>query len=334
MLLNMSNFSFLDMALLCHPILALLPNLSSKTQPKASRRQYLAFSFLALLAFRYYTLSTTPPPTVSTPHTTDLCQTHDLPNPIAHLYPSNATGTLNGTIAVLPIPLRLARSLIPAQYTILTRAYTHLLPNFPADMYPAILQAVHDHEVQAFGYLIPDFTRAGIEFPFLDMFADGTSYKWAPSLLMTAGHSIALKGARDYGTNAFPASFDPACDAYRSVPDQPVGTTKFEARDVHGEAHVSTLFEKSEGWTYPLQFFMNVTNQPTFADGKTCDNMIRLFNTSVTREIETVRGSVKARIPPLREERVWDGVEGIRFDSAFIENNYLPCENFKGYGEA
>ena len=37
------------------------------------------------------------------------------PNPIANLYPFNVTGTMNSTITVLPIPLTLARSLVPAQ---------------------------------------------------------------------------------------------------------------------------------------------------------------------------------------------------------------------------
>ncbi|KAF2624522.1 hypothetical protein BU25DRAFT_154964 [Macroventuria anomochaeta] len=328
---NMLDLSLLDLALICHPILALLPHLYSKTQPKASRRQYLALSFLALFAFRYHTTSN-PPPILTTPLDTDLCQTYDLPNPIAHLYPGNATGTLNGTISVLPIPLTLARQLIPSQYTILTSAYQHLLPDFPADAYPAILQAVHDHGVQAFGYKIPDFTRAGIEFPFLDMFDDGTSFKWAPSLLMTAGHEIALKGAMDYGTHTFPASFDPACDAYRSTGAP--GTTSFSATSFSSIASISTTFAPAEGWTYPLQFYKNITNQPTFADGKTCDNMIRLFNTSVTTSIETVRGSVRAKIPPFEREEVWEGVEGIRLDSAFLENNYLSCEGFRGYGSS
>ncbi|KAJ4336357.1 hypothetical protein N0V87_005508 [Didymella glomerata] len=261
-----------------------------------------------------------------------LCQTHDLPNPIAHLYPGNATGTLNGTISVLPIPLSLARSLIPSQYTILTSAYLSLLPSFPADMYPAILQAVHDHEVQAFGYKIPDFTRTGIEFPFVDMFNDGTSFKWNPALLMTAGHEIALKGAGDYGIDVFPAQFDPSCDAYRAGSKH--SETVFAAASENGKASVETVFEASHSaeWTFPLEFFKNVTNQPIFADGKTCDNMIRLFNTTVTTSIETVVGTVRARIPPFREEKIWEGVEGIRLDSAFIENNYLSCESFRGYG--
>ncbi|KAF3042641.1 hypothetical protein E8E12_004271 [Didymella heteroderae] len=333
MLVNMPAVSILDVALLCHPIVALVPSLSNKSQARTSRRQYLTLSFLALLALRYYTASNPPPALLTTPEMS-LCQTHDLPNPIAHLYPGNATGTLNGTISVLPIPLSLARSLIPSQYTILTFAYQSLLPSFPADMYPAILQAVHDHEVQAFGYKIPDFTRTGIEFPFIDMFNDGTSFKWNPALLMTAGHEIALKGAGDYGIDVFPAAFDPVCDAYRSA-SKP-GETTFAATSESGKASIETVFASSSssdaGWTYPLSFFANVTNQPIFADGKTCDNMIRLFNTSVTTSIETVVGTVKAQIPPFSGQQVWEGVEGIKLDSAFIENNYLPCESFRGYG--
>ncbi len=329
----MFALSLLDLALLCHPILALLPSFYSKSQTKASRRQYIALSFLSLLAYRYYSTATASPPLSVTQPSVSNCRTHDLPNPIAHLYPGNATGTLNGTITVLPIPLTLARSLIPAQHRILTNAYRTLLPSFPADMYPAILQAVHDHEVQAFSYVIPDFTRAGIEFPFVDLLGDGTSFKWAPTLLLSAGHEIALQGARDYGTNTFPAAFEPECDAYSAVVGEP-GMTAFEARSVDGAAEVTTRFERVPQIAYGLDFFKNVTNQPTFADGRSCDNMIRLFNTSVTTGIEEVRGSVRARLPPFVKEEIWDGVEGIRLDSAFIENNYLPCEGFRGYGES
>jgi len=222
---NMLDLGLVDMALLCYPILALLPSLCPKAQLRIPGKQSLIFSFLALLAFRCYTSSSPSKPVRSSISSeVESCRTHDLPNPIAHLYPGNATGTLNGTISVLPIPLALARTLIPSQYGILTHAYRTLLPNFPADMYPAILQALHDHEVQAFGYKIPDFTRTGIEFPFLDMFGDGTSFKWVPSLLMSAGHEVALKGAMDYGTNTFPASFDPPCDAYRNMPGKPAGS--------------------------------------------------------------------------------------------------------------
>jgi len=88
-----------------------------------------------------------------------LCQSQSSPNPIASTYPTNATGTLNGTIAVIPIALDLARQMIPSQYRIMEHAYRALLPSsFPKNMYPAFLQAVHDHDVQASGLPIPDFS--------------------------------------------------------------------------------------------------------------------------------------------------------------------------------
>jgi hypothetical protein len=120
-----------------------------------SNLQYFVFSFLSLLMLRYAssTYFTTP-----NQFLLDACTTVDQPNPIASLFPNNATGTLNGTIAILPIPLKLARKLIPSQYGILEHAYRALLPSFPEGMYPAIVQAVHDHDVQAFGYKIDDFT--------------------------------------------------------------------------------------------------------------------------------------------------------------------------------
>lgn len=152
---------------------------------------------------------------------------------------------------------------------------------------------------------------------------------------MTAGRDIALKGAMDYGTNVFASAFDPPCDAYRSVPSKHKSTTQFSAKSTNASAvSVNTLFSATHESPYPLSFFKNVTNQVTFADGKTCDNMIRLFNASVStspNKIETVRGSVKARLPPFTEQQEWKGVYGVRLNTAFIENNYLPCENFGAY---
>ncbi|RMZ68749.1 isoflavone reductase family [Pyrenophora seminiperda CCB06] len=310
----------LDLALLCHP--------------------YFLFSFLVLLGIRYASSTPTAPHVVQEVARDLLCQSQDQPNPIASVYPNNATGTLNGTISVLPISLELARELIPSKYKILEHAYRHLLPTFPEGMYPAILQAVHDHGVQASGFQIADFSRAGIEFPFLDLLGDNsTSFKWAPSLLMSADNAIALKGAADYGTNIFPATFEPSCDAYRAVPDaKEAGTTFFSADSLNtSAASITTEFSVTdEESLLPLSFFMNVTNQVMFADGKSCDNMIRLFNTSVTtspNKIERVKGTVRAKILPFKEDQYWQDACGIRLDTSFIENNYLPCENFRGYGD-
>jgi hypothetical protein len=162
----------LDLALVCHPILAYLTTRYPKMGVDDSKKRFFYFSFLAILALRYsvtaqqQTANITAAANLNTTEPAapiaDLCPTHDQPNPIAHIYPNNATGVLNGTVSVLPIPLTLARQLIPPQYRILEHAYRALLPDFPADMYPAVLQAVHDHEVQAFGYKIADFSVRSI----------------------------------------------------------------------------------------------------------------------------------------------------------------------------
>jgi hypothetical protein len=86
------------------------------------------------------------------------CVSKSQDNPIASTYPTDVTGTLNGTISILPLPMALARSIIPSKYTILTDAYRALLPHFPSDMYPAILQVVHDHDVRYGDYRLDDFS--------------------------------------------------------------------------------------------------------------------------------------------------------------------------------
>ena len=152
---------------------------------------------------------------------------------------------------------------------------------------------------------------------------------------MTSNHEIALKGAGDYGTNTFPATFEPGCDAYKAVSNSKTpGTTYFRASSLEGAESLSTLFAPTEAEAFPFEFFKNATNQPTFADGKTCDNMIRLFDTSVSmapNRIERVVGTVRAHIHPFTGEQEWREVHGLRLDSAFVENNYLDCESFRGY---
>jgi hypothetical protein len=56
--------------------------------------------------------------------------------------------------------LETARRLIPPHYGILEKAYRTLIPNFPDGMYPVMVQAAHDHDVQfrAYGVTIDDFS--------------------------------------------------------------------------------------------------------------------------------------------------------------------------------
>lgn len=72
-----------------------------------------------------------------------------------------------------------------------------------------------------------------------------------------------------------------------------------------------------------------------FASGDTCDNMIRFFNTTIStgdRAPVGVHGNVTAQVPSLAGTSSFEGVYGIKVDTAFIENNYLPCNSLKGYG--
>lgn len=147
----------LDLALLCHPVLALLTIQRSKMQTQQSFWQFFLLSFVSLLAIRYVS-STDTTPQISNSIAASVCESKDQPNPIASIYPNNATGVLNGTISVVPISLDVARQLIPPQYRILEHAYRHLLPSFPKNMYPAVVQAVHDHDIQASGFKVPDFS--------------------------------------------------------------------------------------------------------------------------------------------------------------------------------
>jgi hypothetical protein len=90
---------------------------------------------------------------------TDVCTSADQPNPIAALYPDLISGTLNGTTMIIPIDLTLAQSLVP-EHAILESSYRSLLPSFPKGMYPLMVSAKHDHDVQlaAYNLSMADFT--------------------------------------------------------------------------------------------------------------------------------------------------------------------------------
>jgi hypothetical protein len=91
------------------------------------------------------------------------CTPYSQPNPIASQYPGNVTGTVNATLVLLPIPFALARSIIPAKYAILKNAYRSLLPNFPEDQYPAMLQMIRDHDIRYQGInALEDFSVSNL----------------------------------------------------------------------------------------------------------------------------------------------------------------------------
>lgn len=176
----------------------------------------------------------------------------------------------------------------------------------------------------------------GFEFPFLDLLGDGySSFRWAPEQLITSDHLIALAGSRDYGTVVSPAAWDPPCDAYRAQPD---GSTYFKGQSIDSSEFVEVEMSRLKDMKlnpYPLELFKNITNQPTFANSSTCDNMIRWFNTSMSVgefAPRPVLGRIKANAFPYKGvDKEWTDVYGVQVATPFIENNYLDCQSMKGY---
>ena len=241
---------------------------------------------------------------------------------------------------------------------ILIHAIRAILPHFPPDKYPLVLSTQIDHDIRGPGGLqAPDFTSAQFRFPFIDLLGDGYStFSYIPDVLVSE-NPIAIAGAKAYEENVIPATFDPPKDPYAQVPGNRDGAFFFNAKRIGSlvlppKVDLSTtyLVQRPQGpygriGSYPLDFYTNVTNQPTFgcADSTcllTCDNMIRFFGTNLTRgpyAPQGITGDVTltpqsfSGVTSLPHGGTFRGVKGARFDVAFIENNFRDCREFKGY---
>ncbi|KAL8419345.1 hypothetical protein RB594_002535 [Gaeumannomyces avenae] len=277
------------------------------------------------------------------------CVSNSAPNTISTKFPNSATGVINGSLVVVPIPMADARAAVPAQWGILEGALKANLPDFPEGMYPLFIQAVQDHDLKmhAFNIDIPDFARVSLEFPFIDLLGDGyTSFRWAPEMLLTASNPIAVSGSADYGAKAHPATFDPECDGYKASPDSSSTTTTFAASaPATGASFSLSVSPDAYGdapFGLPVAFFVNATNQPTFANGTTCSNMIRMFDQSLFADgrgadPRPVAGTITAAGmgPGLLSWSEADAPRqafGIQVATPFAENNYIPCHDLQGHG--
>ncbi|RYO95698.1 hypothetical protein DL766_004938 [Monosporascus sp. MC13-8B] len=273
----------------------------------------------------------------------DGCVTHSSANPHALDYPNFISGNLNGTTLIVPIPLTTARDVIPSQYGIMEHAYRALLPTFPEGMYPMMAVGVHDHDLQfpAYGMHLADFSRAALEFPFLDILGDNySSFRWAATMLITAGNEVAITGSEGFGITVYPGVFDPPCNAYGHADG---GASSDGATYFHAASHEVALDRfvdlemapAADGDPYGLEFLKNITNQPVFANPSICDNYQRLFNTSLTlppNEPVPVRGSVRALIEPFQVAQSWEDVFGWQLSTGFLEPPVGDsCESLKGY---
>ncbi len=157
-----------------------------------------------------------------------------------------------------------------------------------------------------------------------------------PYQLISASNDDALTGSRMYGATAEPSTFDPPCDAFAR---RPSGASYFRAVSANNSAIFAELefspLAAAQRNPYPLDFYRNMTNQPSFGNGSTCDNQIRLFNTSLSQgrfAPVPVVGKVVADLPPFRGRQGLGDVHGFEVATPFIENNFLACESLRGYG--
>ncbi|KAH8908509.1 hypothetical protein BR93DRAFT_489376 [Coniochaeta sp. PMI_546] len=269
------------------------------------------------------------------------CTVESQPNPIAKQYPNLPTGTLNTTVLIIQIPLKVARQIVPRQWPILEHVYRALIPNLPRDVYPVFVQAGLDHDIglAALDIHLPDFSRIGYEFPFIDLLGDNyTSFTWSPAQLLSAAADYAIVGSRGYGTTVYPAIFDPSCHPFGRRRD---GNTYFQGwsndtllRDrVWAGLEISPVKQGRKA-QYSLDVFQNITNQPIFGNGTICDSQVRLFNTTLstgTNEPTAVTARVYGNLEPLGQlRREWDAA-GWQVDTPFVEYNALDCRTLQGY---
>jgi hypothetical protein len=152
-------------------------------------------------------------------------------------------------------------------------------------------------------------------------------------MFMTSTNQIGIDGSRDYGTDVYPATFEPTCDAYAAA--SAPGETFYNA--VSGDQSVKTVFKaikNAEQISLPMSFFRTVVNQPSFANGSMCNHQVRMFNTSLSAapyEPREVSGTVQLRLPMFKKEMEWKDVVGVQVDTAFIEQHLVSCENFRGF---
>ncbi|KAI7777257.1 hypothetical protein LA080_003846 [Diaporthe eres] len=267
----------------------------------------------------------------------DTCTTSSQPNPIAQQYADTPTGTLNTTMAIVPIPLDTARRIVPAQHAILEGAYKALMPDFPAGMYPVLFTAAdHDIQLAALSINVQDFQRFGWSFPFIDLLGDGySSFTMAPAQMISADNEIAINGSRDYGTIVHPTKFEPGCDAYGRLPS---GSTYFKGQAADDSAkYVMLEFSELDGGEtnpFPIEVYQNITNQPIFANGTQCDRMVRLFNSTINEgrwAPVPVKGTVFSNLEPMEDTEGLGEVYGVLVDTPFIEYNMQDCASLKGY---
>jgi hypothetical protein len=179
-----------------------------------------------------------------------------------------------------------------------------------------------------------------IDFPFVDRLSEGrTPFRYVPAMLITSTAQVALEASAAYGTVTYPSAFSPDCNAYDFLPGSDTTTTYANATSLVAEdgtaASINATFTRGRGAPSPPRaFFEAAANQPSFANGSSCDAMARLFDTASPDGADRVAARVVARLGPVfgasgAREMVWTDAPGWQVDSAFLESQPVPCEELQ-----
>ncbi|KAK5165175.1 uncharacterized protein LTR77_009273 [Saxophila tyrrhenica] len=277
------------------------------------------------------------------------------PNPIGKMnkYKNyKTTGTVNGTVAILPIKLTAARGIIPAQYPILEEQYRAWLPSLAADEYPALLQMEQNHDLYHNGVAAgpsADFNRASISFPFVDRLNDGySSFLYNQAVIISSAATDTIAQFQTYGGIVAPG-FTASCNAYEyengtanlALPPAQRGIDQAAWANTNTDLSnpsIAYRFDPTASSPYSTDFWRNVTNQPLFSsasNGK-CDAVTRLPATKVSKgafagvHLEGEVAILKA-FYPVKGKTVWSDVFGYKVDQAYFEKPQAKCATLKGF---
>lgn len=159
-------------------------------------------------------------------------------------------------------------------------------------------------------------------------------------MFLTSTNEMGINGSREYGGEVYPATFEPACDAYAPVAASKDGSTYFSASA--GNTSLKAMFapvHAQKQAQLPALFFKKVVNQPVFGDGKFCNAQLRMFNASLstgTYVPKAISASVRVTMPTIFTQApggqmYWNEAVGMQVDTPFIEQHLVSCEGFRGY---
>lgn len=159
-------------------------------------------------------------------------------------------------------------------------------------------------------------------------------------MFLTSTNEVGINGSRAYGGEVYPATFEPACDAYAPITSSKDGSTTYSTNAASASLKaIFTLVNAQKQAQLPALFFKKVVNQPVFGDGKSCNSQLRIFNTSLSTGAyapKAISANIRVTMPTIftqapRGEMFWDEAAGMQVDTPFIEQNLVSCEGFRGY---